>query len=120
MKRMFSTIRETVFGTSVLLGLPLLAVAQGPPAAALAPDTFITLLETVVNWFFAVILVLSVLILLYGSFLFLTAAGSDEKVGQAKTLMIWAVVGFSVALLSRGILLMVCGIWFPTGCPVTL
>ncbi|MFH1188996.1 MAG: hypothetical protein V1652_04110 [bacterium] len=55
------------------------------------------------QWFFGFILALAVIYLLYAAFLYLTAAGDEKKTGDAKNIIIYAIIGIVVALIAGGI-----------------
>lgn len=64
----------------------------------------LNLITKVQKWFFAGVMILSVIFLVIGAFYFVTAAGSPDRVSTAKTYIIYAVIGFAVAILAQGIL----------------
>ncbi|MBI2644321.1 MAG: hypothetical protein HYW95_02320 [Candidatus Wildermuthbacteria bacterium] len=73
-----------------------------PPSATSVdtPGEWLQLLRTIANWVFAVLIVVSVFMVLYAAFLFLTSAGSPEKTNQARGILMWAAVGIIVAILA--------------------
>jgi len=60
-------------------------------------------LNYVINWIFMALVVLSAIVVIWGAVTLTTAAGAPEKVTAGRNLIIYAVIGFAVALLSRGI-----------------
>lgn len=48
-------------------------------------------------------LVVTPLIIIYAGFLFITAAGNDNKVKTAQKILTWAIIGFILVLLATGI-----------------
>lgn len=60
-------------------------------------------IDQAARWFFAVILALAVVYLLYAAFLYLTAAGDPGKTEKAKNIIIYAITGIAVALIAGGI-----------------
>lgn len=103
-----------VFGLSLVL-FPLVASAQVATPALLT--RILGVFTMFVQWFFLILIILAVLMLLYGAFLFLTAGGDEAKVGQARTTLIWALVGFGVAILAVALLRFVCEL-AGVACPV--
>ena len=55
------------------------------------------------------------LFILYGAFLFMTSAGNEQKLNQAKGAIMWAMVGFGLLLAAKGIVVWICG-FFGAGC----
>jgi hypothetical protein len=91
--------------------MPATALAQEPlPAPITDPGDFITLLETVSQWLFAIFLALAVIFFLYAAFLYLTAGGNEATVGRARTVLIYSVVAVVVAVLAGGFVPLIRGI----------
>jgi hypothetical protein len=68
-------------------------------------DDLYTLLNTIAEWFYAFVLVLAVVAVLYGAFTYVTAAGDSEKLTQARWIVIGALIGTAIATLSRGVII---------------
>jgi hypothetical protein len=51
-------------------------------------------------WFEGVIFALSTLFILYAALLFITAAGNEEKIAKAKSIIVYGMIGIAVALLA--------------------
>ncbi len=94
-----------------LLPMAVLGQAQppiSPPAAGGFTMTSVyDILNTIVNWFFAILIVLAVIFIFVAAFYYLTAAGDAEKVKTAHTTLIYALVAIAVALLAKGIVYLV-------------
>jgi len=60
-------------------------------------------INTVVDWFFAVLVVIAVLLTILGAFTLLTSAGSPEKVKSGRDYVLYAAIGLAVALIARAI-----------------
>lgn len=60
-------------------------------------------IETAEDWFFIIFIITAGVLILYGAFLFLTAAGAPEKLTSARNVMIWAAIGVAIAFISKGI-----------------
>jgi len=65
---------------------------------------------TIVLWFFAVVIVISFIMLLVAALKFMTGGGDPKEIETAKKLLTFAVVGLIVALLVRVIVLVVAGL----------
>lgn len=66
-------------------------------------DNIQELIASVTTWLITFGLAIAVLMLIYGGLLFVTAAGSEEKVTNARRILTWSVVGIAVLLLAKGI-----------------
>ena len=51
-------------------------------------------------WFEGIIFAISILFILYAAFLFITAAGNEETIGKAKSIIVYGMIGIAVALLA--------------------
>ena len=64
----------------------------------------VDLIMALVNWFAWIVGLAAVVMGLYAGFLFITAGGDEKKVGSAKSILIYSVIGIIVAILSFGII----------------
>ena len=109
MKKLFALF--LMVSVLAVLALPVMAVQEQPPTDKSLPTTapattgaqLLTLVDTVINWVFAVFTVLTIIFVLLAAFQFVTAGGDAEKVGEARQKLIWASVGIIVALASKGL-----------------
>ncbi len=85
----------------------LAVTVQPPPTIVTDLDDFFNLICTATNLLFTIIMILSVIILLYAAFLFLTGGGAEDKLSQARQYLTYAVIGIVVALLAKGLVLVV-------------
>jgi len=91
--------------------MPAVTLAQETlPSPISSPGDFVTLLGTVASWMFTIFLALAVLFLIYAAFLYLTAAGNESRVGNAKNVLIYSVVAIVIALLAGGIVPLIRGV----------
>ena|SRR3989338_4971925 len=65
--------------------------------------SFRTLARTIVNFFLYFLGFLATIMIIYGGVLYVTSAGNDENVGKAKKILLYAIVGIIVILLSFAI-----------------
>jgi magnesium-transporting ATPase (P-type) len=70
----------------------------------LIATSFEAIIDNIIDFIFKIVIVLAPLMVVIGGFLFVTAGGNSQQITQAKNLLIWTAVGFSVVLLSKGIL----------------
>lgn len=106
---------------SLLLSFAPLASAQcaNPPCGVPDPSQTIlgegndgitggvALVTKITNWLFTILLILAVLFIIVAAFKYLFSGGSEESVGTAHKMLIYAVVAIAVAFLARGIVFVV-------------
>ena len=63
----------------------------------------VTILNTVINWLFGLLIILAVIFVLVAAFKYLTSGGDPEKVKSANHSLIYAAVAVAVAILAKGI-----------------
>lgn len=74
------------------------------------------LINKIIDLLFTLGIPLAVLLILWAGFLFLTSGGDPQKVNQAKATLLWTIIGFSILLLSKGIIFAICDFFGATGC----
>lgn len=79
--------------------LPIAALAK----IDLTKDDLITLLKNFQVWVESAIFIIGILITLYAAFLYMTAAGDDEKISKAKKALVYGLIGIAIAILATGI-----------------
>jgi len=95
MKKIFNT----AILTALLLTVPLMAFAQDvDPELAL---------ERIFNWLFGIAISLAAVCILLAAFFFITAAGDAEQVNKGRRWLVYAVIGVVIALVSKGVPMMV-------------
>ncbi|MBI4919873.1 hypothetical protein HY838_01105 [Candidatus Azambacteria bacterium] len=87
--------------------LPFLALAQVPgvPGPIItSPQSIFTILNNVLNFLAAAVFVIAIIMLLYAAILFLTAGASETVHAKAKSVLMYAIVGIVVALLTYSVI----------------
>jgi hypothetical protein len=87
----------TVFDPTTSSSLP--ALPTGPKDFG----SLIKVITTIAQWMFGLLVALSIVFILYAAFLYVIAQGNDERIGTAKKILIYAVVGLVVGVLAGGI-----------------
>ena len=90
----------------ILFGLSLSVFAAQPTVIPTGPTSvaaLVSIINNVANAVFYILLAVAVIMLLVAAFTWLTAAGNEEKLTTARKMLIWALVGIAVALLSKGL-----------------
>ena len=50
---------------------------------------------------------IAILMVLWGAFMLMTAAGSPDKVKKAKEVLLYAVIGIAIAIMAQGIIFVI-------------
>lgn len=104
MKKIFSIIITTFF--------PAITLAQDSSKTSISlkyskHTDAVEFLLSLTDWLFTFSLVASVIAILIGAFMFTTGGGNPERIKTARKIIIWAVIGLAIIMLSRGIILLV-------------
>ena len=59
--------------------------------------------DPIISFIFKISIVVVPVLVTYGAFMIITAAGDASKIEQAKKIIFWTLIGFVIVLLSRGI-----------------
>ena len=96
--------------------LPAAALAEIPPIPVVAtgPVDFIRSICKIENWLFAILVVFSVMVILWGGWKFMSSGGNEAKVSEARKFVIYGLVGVSVAILSKALLSVTVSLVAPT------
>ena len=100
-------IKRLYYGIATLgLSAPMLALgAYTEPTGTNLPEGSITgIITNTMQWILALIGVIAVIAFVIAGILYLTAAGDEDRMQQAKRAMIYAIVGVVVALIGLVIL----------------
>ena len=70
----------------------------------LEADSFEELILNIVDFLFNLAIPIMALMIIWGGFLFVTATGKEESIRQGKQLILWAIIGFIIILLAKGLI----------------
>ncbi len=105
---------KTLLATLGAWGLATVAhatSASGDPAPQLknplGTDSFEDLIERVIDWLIRISAPILVIVIIWGAFLMMTAGGNENKYTQGKKTITYAVIGFAIILLARGLIMVV-------------
>ena len=90
-------------GLTLLPFLALAQVGQVPGAIITSPTQITDLIQRILSWVGGIVMTIALIMLLFAAILYLTAGGSEERVGRAKNYLIYAIVGIVVAILAFSI-----------------
>lgn len=85
----------------VLWGAVLPVVVQAAPNTPNKLQDLYDATCRAANWFFGFVLLIALVAFLYAAVLFLTSQGNEQKVGQARKVLIYALIGVVLAILSK-------------------
>jgi len=84
-----------------LVAAPIV-LAQAPPAPPATGITTVAKLKDLVDkigkWFAAIVLSIAIIMIVYAGLLWMTAGGDEEKLGRARKVLIWGMVGIGIAI----------------------
>lgn len=95
--------------------------AAGTPAAAPTPEPFPSpselpswsisevtgLVGKIINWIFTFLMIFVVVMVIMAGFMFVTGGGNPDNVTKARNMLMFALVGFAVGMLAKGIIVLV-------------
>jgi len=105
MKKVFKTI-GTLLPLAAVVLVPVMAGAQGtitPTEPIKTSDELVNTINRIAGLMQWGLLVLSGIFAIAAGYIYLTAAGDAEKVGKAKTMLIYTVIALAIGLLAGGI-----------------
>ena len=87
-------------GLALLPFLALAQVGQVPGPLITSPTDISALITRILNWIAGIIITIALIMLLFAAFMYLTAGGSEDRVGKAKNYLLYAIIGIVVALIA--------------------
>ncbi len=114
MKKLISKVGTALsiatVGAATVMAQGLEAEAPGRIVAATGgTGDFKALLLTIINYFLGFLGVLAVLMVIYGGVLYITASGDPQKAGKGQKIIMYAVIGIIIILLSFALINTVLG-----------
>ncbi len=58
-------------------------------------------ITTATNWVFYILTLIVVIMIIWGGFTYITAAGNPEAAGKGKTIILYALIGLAIALFAK-------------------
>lgn len=85
------------------------AVTPGCNLAGLSPAKYnlvgvccmLNTTYTITNWIFYIMTLVAVLMIVFGGFTYITAAGDPAKAGKGKSILTYAIIGLAIALIAK-------------------
>lgn len=94
----------------IMLGLVIWSAAFATEPAKVPQMTATEVLQVITritNWIFTFLMVIVVIMVIAAGYLFVTGGGNPDQVAKARQMLIFALVGFAVAMIARGIIALV-------------
>jgi FtsH-binding integral membrane protein len=103
MKKIFSTSLFSVLAGMALGGiLPAYAQTTPPPAPIQNAQGLLNILCTFAVYFFYTVTIITVIMVIWASFLYVTSNDDTEKITKARRTLTYAAVGVAVSLIAVG------------------
>lgn len=67
----------------------------------------LAVITRITNWIFTFLMVVVVIMVIVSGYLFVTGGGNPDQVAKARQVLIYALIGFAVAMIARGIIALV-------------
>ncbi len=99
MKNKIKKVAYSMISGSLLL-MPVLVSAQltTPTGTGLPTSSVMDIISNIMYWLLAVVGIVGVIGFAIAGILYLTAAGDETRIGQAKSAMMYSIIGVIVAL----------------------
>jgi len=79
-----------------------------PPGGTTAPAVdVIVVLDNLVDWLFAILLIIAAIAIIVAAYFFVTAAGDPDKTKKARDFVLYALVGVLVGISAKGLVALV-------------
>lgn len=94
----------------MLLGLTIWSVAfatEPEKIPKMTAQEVLQVISRITNWIFTFLMVVVVIMVVVAGYLFVTGGGNPDQVAKARQMLIYALVGFAVAMVARGIIALV-------------
>lgn len=111
MKKTILVFLLSAFFVSSALAQPIDPFTQQPgdqpPIVFYNYGGAINIVARAANWLLYTVVALAIIFIVYAGFLYLTSGGNDEKIVVARKYITYAIVGVVIALVARGIVMLV-------------
>ena len=97
--KLFSVVLGSLFVFSFLaVSVAFAAVPTQVTSGLDDPSKIVTLISDIGKYFQAIVLAIGVLMIIYSGFLWMTTGGEEEKLGSARKILIYGLVGIAIAV----------------------
>ncbi len=103
---------KKILSSLILVSLLAVPVIVGSAAAAsvpIAPELDIccgadSVVVRIINWLFVILLIVAALFIIIAAYTFVTAMGDPDKVGKARSFVLYALIGVLVGFAAKGLI----------------
>jgi len=101
------TMLAFMLGPNLAMALDTTGGSGGLPAGSIPAAGSLniwTILKKVLDWFFNIVIIIGALYIVYAGWIYITAAGDDEKAKKGLSGLVQALIGIGIALLAKGLI----------------
>lgn len=108
-----------ILAISMLIAIPVLAdeLPAGAIPSVSGGVNIWELLAKALNWFFNALIFIAAIFIVYAGWMYITAAGDENKAKKGLNTLIYALIGVGIALLAKALIYIVSQ--FVTGQPIS-
>ena len=70
-------------------------------------DTLDEIINNLIDFVFTIALVICPIVIIIGSFMFVTASGDPKKLETGKKIIFWALIGLAIAIMAKGMVILI-------------
>ena len=96
----FSAVSAAALALMPMLSRAQLTVPTDPTNTTPSGDLQDVVLNTIIPWTLGIVLLVAVVMLIIGGFLYVTSSGNEGMVERAKQTMLYAIIGIVVVILA--------------------
>ena len=98
-----SLLLNLIVFSLLLTPMLVLGTSSTPTPARELPESadLVGVLKTITNWLFTILMAGAAIAIVAAAFLFISSGGDSEKMGTARTWVLYALIGVLVALLAQ-------------------
>lgn len=93
---------STILTSSFVFALVLtpVALAQVTGVGPTSPEAIEDLVRSIANWFQGIVLAIGIIMIIAAGLIWMTAGGDEEKMGKARRMLVYGLVGIAVAIVA--------------------
>jgi cytochrome bd-type quinol oxidase subunit 2 len=76
------------------------ALAQVTGVGPTSPTAIENLVRSIANWFQGIVLAIGIIMIIAAGLIWMTAGGDEEKMGKARRMLVYGLVGIAVAIVA--------------------
>ena len=92
-----------VLAISMLIAIPVFGATTTFDNPLGETSDISTLLKNIIGFLIVLAIPISAILIVYAGYLYITSAGNEEKIKTAQKTLIWALIGFAIVLIAKGV-----------------